>query len=117
MTQMVDFKDYAELKGEVEDMKALLKVMLMRIGAPSTVKVKDIARIEGVSESSINEKERYLLPRFGVSGYPTGVRRWDLDEYLAWRSKPVEERYRAFQVYNENLRLKAVERMKSDAVV
>ena len=108
MTKMVDYEDFMALKAEVSDLKVLIKLALGRMNAPMTVKVKDIARIEGVSESSINEKERYLLPRFGESGYPTGVRRWDVDEYLAWRQKPVKERYRAFLEYNENRRLSSI---------
>ncbi len=109
MTKMVDYEDFLELQKEVRDLKVLVELALGRIGAPRTVKVKDIARIEGISESSLNERERYLLPRFGESGYPTGVRRWDVDEYLAWRQKPVDERYRAFLQYNENKRLSAIE--------
>ncbi len=74
--------------------------------AKKTVTPSEIAYLEGVSLSQVRKggKERYLLPRFGQSGYPTGSVRWDIEEYLAWRKQdPVERR----QAYLQSLREEA----------
>jgi hypothetical protein len=74
--------------------------------AKKTITPSEIAYLEGVSLSQVRKggKERYLLPRFGNSGYPTGCVRWDVEEYLAWRKQdPVERR----QAYLQSLREEA----------
>lgn len=101
-------QDFDRLQAQVVELKQVLSIVLDRIDAPKVVKVEDICRIEGVSKSQINGKEQYLLPRFGVSGYPVGVRRWDLQEYLDWRAIPVDERYRMWQQHLEQVRLKSI---------
>lgn len=102
-------QDFDELQAQVAELKDIINVMLDRIDAPKVVKVEDICRIEGVSKSQINGKEAYLLPRFGVSGYPVGVRRWDLDEYLQWRKIPAAQRYRMWQQHLEQVRLRNIQ--------
>ena len=102
-------QDFEELQAQVAELKNVLNVMLNRIDAPKVVKVEDICRIEGVSKSQINGKEQYLLPRFGVSAYPAGVRRWDLQEYLEWRSINPKERYRMWQAHLEQVRLRNIQ--------
>lgn len=93
------------MKNEVENLTNLFLDFLVQTKSRQTVNVADIARMEGVSVSQLRKggKERYLLPRFGESGYPTGSVRWDLSEYLDWRRKPAEERLNA---YNAHLRAK-----------
>lgn len=75
-------------------------------GGRNVVTIKDIAHLEGCSESQLRRggRERYLLPRFGESGYPTGTTRWDNEEYVRWYLIPREERRKA---YLEHLRNQA----------
>ena len=102
-------QDFDALQAQVAELKNVINVMLARIDAPKVVKVEDICKIEGVSKSQINGKEAYLLPRFGVSGYPVGVRRWDLDEYMEWRKIPAAQRYRMWQQHLEQVRLNNIQ--------
>jgi len=101
-------QDFDALQAQMADLKDTVSILLNYINAPKVVKVEDICRIEGVSKSQINGKEQYLLPRFGVSGYPAGVRRWDLDEYLKWRSIAPAERYRMWQQHLETVRQRSI---------
>lgn len=80
--------------------------LFLDTGGRNVVFVSDIAKREGCSESQLRKggAERYLLPRFGESGYPSGRTRWDVDEYLAWSKMPKEERREA---YREHLRQQA----------
>ena len=103
-------QDFDSLQAQVTELKDVIRIMLARIDAPKVVKVEDICRIEGVSKSQINGKEQYLLPRFGASGYPVGVRRWDLEEYLQWRQIPAEKRYLMWQHHLEEVRLRNIQR-------
>lgn len=101
-------QDFDALEAQMADLKDSVNILLNYINAPKVVKVEDICRIEGVSKSQINGKEQYLLPRFGVSGYPVGVRRWDLDEYLKWRAISPAERYRMWQQHLETVRQRGI---------
>lgn len=92
---------------ELDDLSKRLDDMadiMVRLVATSkdgtlTVSVLDVARLEGVSPSQVYSggSERYLLPRFGESAYPTGSVRWPLEEYLEWRRKDPKERYVAWR--------------------
>lgn len=67
------------------------------------VDVNDIAKLEGSSYSAImHGKDIYLLPRFGQSAYPTGKKRWPIEEYLAWRDIPPQERQDMYREYLRN---------------
>ncbi|MBQ7282626.1 MAG: hypothetical protein IJR16_07600 [Spirochaetales bacterium] len=101
-------QDFDALQEQVVELKNIINVMLNRIDAPKVVKVEDIAKMEGVSKSQLNGKEQYLLPRFGVSAYPVGVRRWDLQEYLEWRSINPEIRYQMWKEHLEQVRLRNI---------
>lgn len=101
-------QDFDALQEQVVELKNMINVMLNRIDAPKVVKVEDIAKMEGVSKSQLNGKEQYLLPRFGVSAYPVGVRRWDLQEYLEWRSINPEIRYQMWKEHLEQVRLRNI---------
>ena len=101
-------EDFQYLAGQVAELRKVLEIVLNRIDAPKTVKVEDIAKIEGISKSQLNGREQYLLPRFGVSAYPEGVRRWDLDEYLRWRSVDPKVRYMMWQKHLEQVRQKNI---------
>lgn len=95
--EIPSLEDFKKLETEVSEMKSILKFFATKAGLPAVVRVSDIAKIEGVSRSAIYKEERYLLPRFGLSAYPTGSIRWPLDEYLEWRKKDPYVREQAFQ--------------------
>lgn len=94
--------DIPEVKALADEIGRLRQEFNSLISQSTTVKKtitpSEIARLEGVSVSQIrkNGKERYLLPRFGQSGYPTGAVRWDVEEYLRWRAIDPNERYEAY---------------------
>lgn len=83
-------------------------------GGRNVVNIKDIALLEGCSESQLRMggKQRYLLPRFGESGYPDGITRWDNEEYVRWYMIPRAERKKA---YLEHLRNQAKAYMRKKA--
>ena len=90
-----------------EEMAKYLKYLVYCGGNPKkVVTVKDIAYLESVAISRLRAggAERYLLPRFGQSAYPTGVTRWPFAEYDEWSAKDPEERR---QAYLEHLRQQA----------
>lgn len=92
--QIPELKDIRE---SIDSLYRILDVMIASGKAKKTVTVDEIAKMEGVSNSQIRQREKYLLPRFGESGYPEGPRRWDFEEYLEWRKIPPEERKKAWQ--------------------
>ncbi len=91
----------------MDALESLLTNNLIAMKAKTVVTVADIAQIEGVSLSQVRKggKERYLLPRFGESAYPTGTIRWSLEEYLEWRKQDPFEREKK---YREKLRKEAL---------
>lgn len=94
MEQMkLEIPGLEELLLKFEALTAEVKWLRDSTITKKVVSVSDIARMEGVSRSSLYGMEKYLLPRFGVSAYPDGVARWDLEEYLRWREiSPVERK-------------------------
>lgn len=92
----------------IDELNTRVRIMEIHHPAPQTVDVKDIAIIEGVSFAHLNSKARYLLPRYGISAYPDGHRRWPLEEFLDWRKKPIEERVRGYEKYLESIRLNCI---------
>ena len=109
MTSVPTIEDYKRLEESLGDLAIAVNHIKLALGIPMTVKVADIARMEGISRSQIVGKEAYLLPNFGVSQYPDGVKRWDLDTYLDWRKIPVERRKEAYATYLDAQRKKAVQ--------
>lgn len=97
----------AELLQEVSDLKAEIQVMRSCLPVKRTVSVSDIARMEGVSRSSLYGVNSYLLPRCGKSAYPDGTTRWDMEEYLEWRRIPPSERKRMLaETLRQELKMK-----------
>ena len=94
-----DIPEVNALTQRMDSLESLLAEMIIRSGERSTVTVEDVCRIEGVSRSQIRVggSERYLLPRFGESAYPTGKTRWPMEEYIAWRKRPPEEREQEYR--------------------
>lgn len=87
----------------IDELKAKLQLMELLVPIPQTVTAQNIADIEGVSFNHIMGKARYLLPRFGVSAFPDGRRRWPLEEYLAWHRKPVQEKIALYDHYLDEI--------------
>lgn len=102
--QIPEIKD---MSIRMDALESLLASNLIAMKSKSILTVGDIARIEGVSISQLRKggKERYLLPRFGESAFPTGTIRWTLEEYLEWRKQDPFEREKK---YREKLRQEAL---------
>lgn len=98
----VTVPEIAELSRQMAIMMDYVQIVA-ETGGCVTVSVNFIAKKEGVSASQLRKggRERYLLPRYGKSGYPTGRTRWDAMEYAQWRHIPAEERHKG---YLEHLR-------------
>ena len=111
MTSIPTADDFKRIEDELADVKAILKSVLVKVGAPTVLKVADIAGLEGVSRTQIVGKEAYLLPNFGISEYPDGTKRWRIETYLEWRRMPIERRREMFKAHLEHERKKAVTRI------
>lgn len=85
------------IRSSIDDLYKIISRLADTGKIKKTVGMQDIAYMEGISLTNLRTKERYLLPRFGESGYPTGAVRWDLDEYLEWRKIPAEEREQSWK--------------------
>lgn len=88
------------IENRQEDSIIMLQIALVNHGK-LTVDIADIAQLEGVSERTLRPSgdNRYLLPRFGESAYPTGITRWTLSEYLAWHQKDNYEKQALYRDY------------------
>lgn len=96
--------EFAEIRDEMKSLRSMVGTLLAISGVKKTVTVSDIAKMEGVAASQLRKggKERYLLPRFGQSGYPTGTCRWDMSEYLEWSAIDPAERQRMWYEHLRN---------------
>ena len=94
-----DFPEINSLAGRMDRLESLIAEMMVRSCDRSVVTVDDVCRIEGVSRSQIRPggAERYLLPRFGESAYPTGKTRWPMEEFIAWRKRSPQEREQEYR--------------------
>ena len=94
-----DFPEITKLAGRMDRLESLMAEMLVRSGEKAVVTIEDVCRIEGVSRSQVRQggAERYLLPRFGTSAYPTGTTRWPMEEFIDWRRRSPEERQQEYR--------------------
>lgn len=99
----VEIPELADLRKEVAAIRDYVQIVVAT-GGKATVTIKDISRIEGIAESQLRKggRERYILPRYGQSGFPTGVTRWDAMEYAKWRQIPPAERYEGYLTHLKN---------------
>jgi len=68
----------------------LLLGMLESMGARSYFGIRDICRIINVSESYAR-KHPEVLPKYGVSDFPDGMRRWKRETVAAYLAKSMSE--------------------------
>ena len=100
-------EDFSKLQKEVTELRALVQLLCDKLATPKVVTVADICKFEGISKTQISTKEVYLLPNFGRSEYPEGVRRWNVSTYLKWREIPVKQRKDMYVDYLEEMRKRA----------
>lgn len=89
---LVTKEDLAKFEQKLDLLDLHLKMILEQAKMPEVIKISDIAQIENMSYSQISGKERYLLPRFGISAFPEGTIRWTMKEFLEWKAIPPEKR-------------------------
>ena len=99
-------EDFQRLESKLDEFLVELKLLNTRLPIPKVVSIQDICKLENISKTTAC-REKYYLPRFGESAYD-GVAKWDIDEYLEWRKRPVEERKREYQemTFRKNQRRK-----------
>ena len=89
---LVTKQDLEQFQEKLDLLATRLDMVLMITKLPAVIKVAEISQIESVSVTQLRGKERYLLPRFGVSGFPDGTDRWTMEEYLEWKAIPPSKR-------------------------
>lgn len=95
-------EDFRQLAAEMHSTNVMLKLLLQKTTMPRTVTVSDIARMEGLSVTNINERKPWILPNFGVSDYEGGKRKWDIETYSKWSAIPEKERIEMFRTHQRN---------------
>ena len=96
--------DFEQILTGLDQLNERLTFISLSCKIPETINIADIVKIKGISRTQIIEKERYLLPNFGVSQYPDGPTRWDYKVYEKWNSRPISDRKNEFEKYLENER-------------
>lgn len=99
-------EDFSALQKEVRELRSLVQLLCDKVATPKVVTVADICKLEGVSKTQISTKEIYLLPNFGESEFPDGVRRWNVSTYYKWREIPAKQRKNMYVDYLEQIRKK-----------
>lgn len=106
--RLIDLNVFAT-KEDMEELKIYFRAMAMQNGLKTTMDISDVAGVEGVSVSFIKQADnRYLLPRFGESAYPTGPVRWPIEEYVAWRRKDPFQRQAEYRALIAKKRKEAI---------
>lgn len=97
MVQVVTVEDLERVEGKIDRLTNVIERLLVASKINDTVKVSDIAEVEGCSESFLRSASgSYLLPNFGKSSYPdTAVTRWTVGEFLSWRGRDRDSRQNA----------------------
>lgn len=111
-----DFPEIKEIDKRLTAIEELLVQTIAIGGGKTTWTVSDVARVEGISAPQIRTTEKYLLPRFGQSAFPDGTTRWPIEECLAWRKIPPEERKRAYEEHCRQMRRDYISRENQKAV-
>ena len=101
--------DFDKLLMRLDQIDEKLDFVSLTCKLPETIDVGDIAKLKGISRTQLTEKERYLLPNFGVSQYPGSHARWDYAVYEAWNSRPIGERKLEYEAVLEAERKKRIQ--------
>lgn len=96
--------DIAAMQAKIEDLERVVGVLVEISDMTRTITPAQIAKREGVSVRSLDGSMQYLLPRFGVSGFPDGKRRWTVREYASWSARDPQERKKEWLAHLEHLR-------------
>lgn len=108
-------KSFEDQVIENQDKQMIMLQLMMVTGGKMVVNIKDVARLENVGISTLRAggDNRYLLPRFGESAYPTGVTRWSIEEYLAWHKKDNFEKQILYQDHLREIKKQILSSRKS----
>lgn len=97
--ELPDSPDSEVLNEILANQKLIISMLgdyMLVSGQRSVWKISDIAKRTGFSVESLRGKDRWMLPRFGESAFPSGPARWPVDECLEWLKRPVAEKQRAY---------------------
>ena len=97
--ELPDSPDSEVLNEILANQKLIISMLgdyMLVSGQKSVWKISDIAKRTGFSVESLRGKDRWMLPRFGESAFPSGPVRWPVDECLEWLKRPVSEKQRAY---------------------
>lgn len=110
----VDFatkQDIEELKRIVRQQTQLLGLLLKTCNLKSVLTIADICSMKGMSRRSI-ERAPYLLPNCGVSDFPEGRARWNIETYEKWERIPIDTRMQMWRQEQTNASARRKERAK-----
>ena len=96
--------DIAAMQAKIEDLERVVGVLVELSDTTRTITPAQIAKREGVSVRSLDGAMQYLLPRFGVSGFPDGKRRWTVEEYASWSARDPKARKTEWLAHLEQVR-------------
>ena len=89
-------EEQRETNRKIDMILSFMSKFMLISGQKSVMKVSDIANLTGKGEDRLRGKDRWMLPRFGESAFPSGPARWPLEETLEWIAKPDSEKQRAY---------------------
>lgn len=110
-------KKQEEMDRKLDILISLFGKFMLVSGQKSVWRISDIAKHYDKAYDTLRTTERYLLPRFGESAFPTGPARWPIEEVLEWMAKPDEEKRKAYQEHvRQRFRAEARKRNKKTPV-
>ena len=109
--------ELCQVRREMQAQRTVLMHLLTLNRQKMVWKVADMAAALGSSYEQLRGKDRWKLPRFGQSAFPTGPTRWPLEECLDWIAKSDEEKLAAYQQYiRAEMRKESAKRKKKAAI-
>ena len=109
--------ELAQIKREIQAERTVLSYLLMLNKQKMVWKISDMATALGCSYEQLRGKDRWKLPRFGQSAFPTGPTRWPLEECLRWIDKSEQEKKGAYNEYiRAEMRKESAKRKKKAAI-
>ena len=104
MIEIASKDDFVYLKNKIDNINDLLVFLTNTMSLPEVVTIKDVCKIEKVSRTQIETRERYLLPHFGKSDFPEGTIRWRWATFCEWRRRPIESRKQEYERILNNMK-------------